>query len=286
MVLLDRDRLFKEQFEQAQDSGRLPQALLLVAADETCLQDRCRWLIDRVGRGNDLERDGNLIHLSPAGRMGQIAIEEVRNLRQRLSRSALRPTGRVVWIERADGLQRPAANALLKILEEPPPGTLFLLSSRQPYAILATVRSRCLWWTFRSDRRRPSVEGWEDWLGDFTKFFRRLLAEQDPVLILESYVLLSNFQWILDRQESVATDRQDGRRLLRGALLADLGEVIFSTAMEALPPPGYGRRCFINRLASQMEALDRARRFLDLNGNEAAALEAILLSLLDLAPRS
>src|SRR3546814_4734811 len=43
----------------------------------------------------------------------------------------------------ADDLERGAANALLKNLEEPPAGTLFLLVSHAPGRLLPTIRSRC-----------------------------------------------------------------------------------------------------------------------------------------------
>jgi DNA polymerase III subunit delta' len=50
---------------------------------------------------------------------------------------------RVVIVDAADELNRNAANALLKILEEPPARTLFLLIAHAPGRVLATIRSRC-----------------------------------------------------------------------------------------------------------------------------------------------
>jgi DNA polymerase-3 subunit delta' len=50
---------------------------------------------------------------------------------------------RVILIHPAEALNRQAANALLKSLEEPPPGTLFLLVSHEPMRLLPTLRSRC-----------------------------------------------------------------------------------------------------------------------------------------------
>jgi len=50
---------------------------------------------------------------------------------------------RVVIIDSIDDLERPAANALLKNLEEPPPNSLFLLVSHAPERLLPTIRSRC-----------------------------------------------------------------------------------------------------------------------------------------------
>ena len=50
---------------------------------------------------------------------------------------------RVCLIDSADALTPTAANALLKILEEPPPRALFLIVCHQPGRLLATIRSRC-----------------------------------------------------------------------------------------------------------------------------------------------
>ena len=50
---------------------------------------------------------------------------------------------RVAIIREADALQEPAANALLKTLEEPPSFALLILTSSRPRALLPTVRSRC-----------------------------------------------------------------------------------------------------------------------------------------------
>jgi DNA polymerase-3 subunit delta' len=48
-----------------------------------------------------------------------------------------------VVIDAADDLEASAANALLKMLEEPPPNTLFLLVAHSPGRLLPTIRSRC-----------------------------------------------------------------------------------------------------------------------------------------------
>jgi DNA polymerase-3 subunit delta' len=50
---------------------------------------------------------------------------------------------RVVIVDGAEALEVGAQNALLKVLEEPPAGTVFVLVSARPDALLATVRSRC-----------------------------------------------------------------------------------------------------------------------------------------------
>ena len=72
-----------------------------------------------------------------------IPIDDVRAL---IGRFATRPTmgnRRVIVIDAVDDLERGGANALLKSLEEPPAGTIFLLISHSPGRLLPTIRSRC-----------------------------------------------------------------------------------------------------------------------------------------------
>ncbi len=72
-----------------------------------------------------------------------ITITQIRSLIQTLSLSPYYATGsRVVLIDNAHLLTTEAQNALLKIIEEPPAHTLFILVTHQPAALLTTVRSR------------------------------------------------------------------------------------------------------------------------------------------------
>lgn len=72
-----------------------------------------------------------------------ITVDDVRALRRFLGLSAADGGWRVVIIDSADEMNRNAANALLKFLEEPPAATIFLLISHAPAGLLPTIRSRC-----------------------------------------------------------------------------------------------------------------------------------------------
>ena len=87
-----------------------------------------------------------------------IGVDEMRAIVQIASR---RPgTGRwqIVLIEDADRLTEGAANALLKVVEEPPPSTVFLLCapSVDPEDISITLRSRCRTWRWSRHRSTRS----------------------------------------------------------------------------------------------------------------------------------
>ena len=73
----------------------------------------------------------------------QITVEEVRRLKSFFQLSATDGGWRVAIVDPADELNAAAANALLKILEEPPAKAIILLVCHQPAALLPTIRSRC-----------------------------------------------------------------------------------------------------------------------------------------------
>lgn len=74
---------------------------------------------------------------------GEIAVEDVRRLSGFLSLTTGESAWRAVVVDVVDEMNRSAANALLKGLEEPPARTLFLVASHMPGRLLPTIRSRC-----------------------------------------------------------------------------------------------------------------------------------------------
>ena len=73
----------------------------------------------------------------------EISVREVRKMKEYFGLSAADGGRRVAIVDAADELNVSAANALLKLLEEPPAGVTFLLISHQPSKLLPTIRSRC-----------------------------------------------------------------------------------------------------------------------------------------------
>jgi DNA polymerase-3 subunit delta' len=92
----------------------------------------------RIARGTHPD----VIILEPAD-TGSIKIEPVRDVIGRAQYRPFEGRRRVVIIEHADALTQDAQSALLKILEEPPPASVFLLVTSSPDALLPTVQSRC-----------------------------------------------------------------------------------------------------------------------------------------------
>jgi len=81
------------------------------------------------------EKTGNLAR--------NISVDQVRSLGEFMSMTAALSPWRVAIIDSVDELEASGANALLKMLEEPPANTLFFLVSHAPGRLLPTIRSRC-----------------------------------------------------------------------------------------------------------------------------------------------
>ena len=158
-------------FRDALDAGRLHHAWLLAGPEgvgKALFADKAalRVLAGASGRpvatpGLDVPDDHPSAHLAAAGShpdlmrlerltkeggtelARSISVDQVRGLQRLFSTTSSMSPWRAVVIDAVDDLERNAANALLKNLEEPPPDTIFLLVSHSPERLLPTIRSRC-----------------------------------------------------------------------------------------------------------------------------------------------
>lgn len=93
------------------------------------------------------KQGGPLSELHVLAGDGSIGVDEIRSLRQRAANA---PSGYSIWlILGAERMTVQASNAFLKILEEPPLGMFFFLTTTQIYSLLPTIISRCQHLPFR-----------------------------------------------------------------------------------------------------------------------------------------
>ena len=190
----------------ARKAGRLPHALLIhdsagaggdwlanwAASVAMCLtpdEAPCGKCIGCVRVAKNQHPD--LMRVVPIEDSKQLRIEQVRELAQELSLTSHQGGYKVGILSPADSMNRFAANALLKTLEEPPARTLLILVASQPSRLPATILSRCQKLKVRAPTRAESLEwlqatqGAGDWNGvlDVLGDAPFAAAEADPKAI-------------------------------------------------------------------------------------------------------
>lgn len=146
--ILDKDRLphallltGPRHAQMAQFADRLMAILLCQNAEKPCGEcQACHLLIQGTHPDIHYVRQDTV--------NGPLKIDQIRILQQDVYQTPQRGTRRFIVIEPADKLNTAAANALLKILEEPPSHTSFILIAEQVSSIPATIISRCQQYVF------------------------------------------------------------------------------------------------------------------------------------------
>lgn len=96
--------------------------------------------VDGAEAADGEEEKGSARSAQPSRRIG---IDQIRQLGDMINLSTHRAGLRVLCLWPAEALTTESANALLKMLEEPPPGTVFILVTSNINALLPTILSRC-----------------------------------------------------------------------------------------------------------------------------------------------
>jgi DNA polymerase-3 subunit delta' len=146
------------------DAGRLPHGLLLAGPEGlgklVVAQRLARRLLCRTPKAGEACGQCRSCQLLAAGThpdfieetlevndndvlRREILIAQIRHLTEKLMLTPHLATGQVALIHPAEAMNRAAFNAVLKTLEEPPPGRYLVLLSHQPQRLPATIRSRC-----------------------------------------------------------------------------------------------------------------------------------------------
>ena len=84
------------------------------------------------------------ISVTGMGAGGKYLVSQVTAMRSEIFNTSLSAEGRVVLLYHVEKMNQESANALLKVMEEPPEGVLFLLTADSLAGVLPTIRSRCI----------------------------------------------------------------------------------------------------------------------------------------------
>ncbi len=295
--------------ERAIEADRLGHSLLLHGDDLEMLAAAARAIADRLLDGPPLDRHPDFFTLRPAKKMRQISADDTRSLIGKVHKSTALESRKVAVIHEADRMHPNAAAIFLKTLEEPPAHTVLILLTTHPYALLPTIRSRCLHFRLTSragaDPAAAAAAPWRAWLADYAAWHERIVAgtagkQAVADHIFSVYGLVARFKAILE----AATDEAWARE--KAALPPDIPEdeqvaietglakgirARFFTAIEeatlafAAPRLAAGDAATRRAFTAAIGRLERDTRLFAYNLNEAAALEDFLLASLRLWSR-
>ena len=205
------------------------------------------------------------------GKQGMIAVNEARSILDRLSLSAVEGGYRTVLVYLPEKMNAQAANALLKMVEEPPAKTLFLLITHAPEKVLITISSRCLHMRVQplSPEAEREVHARENASNQvLTDLFHDLLeaiVSRDRLKALETGEAVADLK-VREQQKTFCRLASE-----------DLRRLFFLQKMPALAHVPEGEEDFYERMAGAlkptfprkgMAALDRALLLVERNVNQ------------------
>jgi DNA polymerase III subunit delta' len=133
------------------DPQKIDQDDLSLEPNAQIMTEREKWTSEK--RNEDpllFASHPDFVTFAPDGPLRQISIHQMRLLKDRAPLKPLKGNWRVFLIDQIDRANEQAANSLLKTLEEPPPHLILILTARNPYDLLPTIRSRAV--SFRLSR--------------------------------------------------------------------------------------------------------------------------------------
>ena len=205
------------------------------------------------------------------GKQGNISVNEARSILDRLSLSAVEGGYRTVLVYLPEKMNAQAANALLKMVEEPPAKTLFVLITHAPEKVLVTISSRCLHMRVQplSPEAEREVHARENASNQaLTDLFHDLLeaiVSRDRLKALETGEAVAELK-VREQQKTFCRLASE-----------DLRRLFFLQKMPALARVPEGEEDFYKRMAGAlkptfprrgMAALDRALLLVERNVNQ------------------
>jgi len=240
----------------------------------------------------------DLFHLRPSGKARIITVDKTRELISTLNRTSNQGGSKIAIIHEADRMKKEAANAFLKTLEEPPPSTFLLLLTAKPYALLATIRSRCLIArlpVFQNEKNDPQ---WENWSERYHQWIVGLLdresLKRDRISpLFTAYGLATSLLGLINDQSNhmakqvksnskgIEDKELDAievgvRKGVRSKILSQLAETTRSVVTQdiykkKLPKLGV-------KLSRVLQCLEKNMRLMEVNLKDEAAIEDFYLA--------
>ena len=118
------------------------------APAEALLRGECCRAVGKAGKRDSGQIETGIVReaisVEGMGAGGRYLVSQVTAMRSEIFNTSLSAEGRAVLLYHVERMNEESANALLKVMEEPPEGVLFLLTADSLAGVLPTIRSRCV----------------------------------------------------------------------------------------------------------------------------------------------
>lgn len=118
------------------------------APAEALLRGECCRAVAKAGKRDSGQIETGIVReaisITGMGSGGKYLVGQVTAMRSEIFNTSLSAEGRAVLLYHVERMNEESANALLKVMEEPPEGVLFLLTADSLAGVLPTIRSRCI----------------------------------------------------------------------------------------------------------------------------------------------
>ena len=118
------------------------------APAEALLRGECCRAVAKAGKRDSGQVETGIVReaisVTGMGSGGRYLVGQVTAMRSEIFNTSLSAEGRAVLLYHVERMNEESANALLKVMEEPPEGVLFLLTADSLASVLPTIRSRCV----------------------------------------------------------------------------------------------------------------------------------------------
>lgn len=118
------------------------------APAEALLRGECCRAVAKAGKRDSGQIETGIVReaisVTGMGSGGRYLVGQVTAMRSEIFNTSLSAEGRAVLLYHVERMNEESANALLKVMEEPPEGVLFLLTADSLAGVLPTIRSRCI----------------------------------------------------------------------------------------------------------------------------------------------
>jgi hypothetical protein len=254
--------------------NRLPHAIIVETENMTDALFYTTNCVKAILKTDHLENHPDFFTLLPTGKINIIKIEAIRELIGYAQKTPNVGEQKVFVIFDAHRLNKSAANALLKILEEPPADTTLFLTTHSKNSLLSTIISRCILHHLPENFTIMLPQAFAEWLNQLDVILQELSKNRKTLSILAIFFSLETLAQSL---EQFADDDDEIKNMstkdIQRILLESVAEKIWNIFHLKLPA---------HTVEQMIKIISKSSLLLAVNGSFSHVIESILLQLYEM----